>query len=159
MLCPLWRPFPRWFRRGLRVTFEHNIHMLNWYFPLYINVLWSWDTNWIFSVCIVTQWKIKMQTIQYRRSRIREMKEDKYTKSLAKNQVCAIFQRRDIRKNGLPKFIKLLLWKPYVGKGTQIWPPDTNRNICFRVFLLMREFFAWGTHKEWSNIYSETRNV
>ena len=52
-----------------------------------------------------------MQTIQYRRSRIREMKEDKYTKSLAKNQVCAIFQRRDNQKNGLPKFIKLLSWK------------------------------------------------
>ena len=26
------------------------------------------------------------------KSRIREMKEDKYTKHLAKNQVCAIFQ-------------------------------------------------------------------
>ena len=112
MLCPLWRPFPRWFRRGLRVTFEHNIHMLNWYFPLYINVLWSWDTNWIFSVCTVTQWKIKMQTIQYRRSRIREMKEDKYTKSLAKNQVCAIFHMLDIRKNVLPKFIKLCMETP-----------------------------------------------
>ena len=23
----------------------------------------------------------------------------------------------------------------------------------------MREFFAWGTHKDYSNIYSETRNV
>ena len=33
------------------------------------------------------------------KSRIREMKEDKYTKRLAKNQVCAIFQMRDIRKN------------------------------------------------------------
>ena len=43
--------------------------------------------------------------------------------------------------------------------GTPIWPPDTNRNICFRVFLLMREFFAWGTHKDYSNIYSETRDV
>ena len=31
------------------------------------------------------------------------MKEDKYTKSLAKNQVCAIFHMRDIRKNVLPK--------------------------------------------------------
>ena len=56
-----------------------------------------------------------MQTIQYRSSRIREMKEDKYTKSLAKNQVCAIFQRRGNRKNGLPKFTKLLLWKGHVG--------------------------------------------
>ena len=26
--------------------------------------------------------------------------------------------------------------------GAQIWPPATNRNICFSVFLLMREFFA-----------------
>ena len=46
-----------------------------------------------------------MQTIQYRTSRIRirrqnvwEMKEDKYTKRLAKNQVCAIFQIRDSEK-------------------------------------------------------------
>ena len=35
------------------------------------------------------------------------MKEDKYTKSLAKNQVCAIVHMRDIQRNVLPKFIKL----------------------------------------------------
>ena len=35
------------------------------------------------------------------------MKEDKYTKRLAKNQVCAVFQMRDIRKNDLPKFMKV----------------------------------------------------
>jgi len=46
-----------------------------------------------------------MQTVQHRKSTIREIKEAKYTKSLAKNQVCAIFQMRDIRKNVLPKFI------------------------------------------------------
>ena len=34
------------------------------------------------------------------------MKEDKYTKSLTKNQACAIFHMRDIRKNVLPNFIK-----------------------------------------------------
>ena len=32
------------------------------------------------------------------------MKEDKYAKNLAKNQVCAIFHMRDIRKKVLPKF-------------------------------------------------------
>ena len=32
-------------------------------------------------------------------SRILEMKEDKYTKSLAKNRVCGIFHVRDIWKN------------------------------------------------------------
>ena len=42
-----------------------------------------------------------MQTIQYRRTRIWEMKKDKHTKTLAKNQVY-----RSIRFR-LPKFIKL----------------------------------------------------
>ena len=34
---------------------------------------------------------------QNKNSRIWEMKEDKYTKSLAKNQVCVIIHVRDIR--------------------------------------------------------------
>ena len=46
----------------------------------------------IFSDCTVTQWKIKMQTIQYKKSRIWEMKEDKYTKSLAKNPSVQYFK-------------------------------------------------------------------
>ena len=53
-----------------------------------------------------------MQTIQYRRTRIWEMKKDKYTETLAKNQVCELFQMRDIGKNGLPKFIKLCMETP-----------------------------------------------
>ena len=60
----------------------------------------------------VMQSKIKLQTIQYRKSRIQEIKEDKYAKGLAKNQVCAIFHMRDIRKNVLPKFIKLCMETP-----------------------------------------------
>ena len=40
------------------------------------------------------------------------MKEDKYTKSLAKNQAYAIVYMRDIRKNVLPKFIKLCMETP-----------------------------------------------
>ena len=69
-------------------------------------------TRSLFSACTVMQWKIKMKTIQYRRTRIWEMKKDKYTKALAKNQVCEIFQMRDIGKNGLPKFIKLCMETP-----------------------------------------------
>ena len=42
------------------------------------------------------------------------MKEDKYTKSLAKNQVYAIVHMRDIRTNVLPKFIKLCMETPCV---------------------------------------------
>ena len=72
----------------------------------------------LFSVFTVTTSKIKMQTIQHRKSW--EMKEDKYSKSLAKNQVCAIFHMRDIQKNVVPKFIKLC-WRRHAGvpfKGT-----------------------------------------
>ena len=54
-----------------------------------------------------------IQTIKYRKSRIWEMKEDKYTKSLAKNRVCVIFDMQDIRGNVLPKFSKLCMEMPY----------------------------------------------
>ena len=40
------------------------------------------------------------------------MKEHKYAKSLANNQVYAIVHMRDIRKNVLPKFIKLCMETP-----------------------------------------------
>ena len=40
------------------------------------------------------------------------MKEDKYAKSLAKSQVYAIVHMRDIRKNVLPKFLKLCMGTP-----------------------------------------------
>ena len=40
------------------------------------------------------------------------MKEDKYTKRLAKNQVYGIVHMRDSRKNVLPKFIKLYMEAP-----------------------------------------------
>ena len=64
------------------------------------------------SVFTVTPSKMKMQTSQYRKPRICEMKEDQYANSLAKNQVCAIFHKRDIRNNVLPKFIKLCMEMP-----------------------------------------------
>ena len=41
------------------------------------------------------------------------MKEDKYTRNLAKNQVCAMFHMRDIRKNVLPQFIRLCMETPF----------------------------------------------
>ena len=62
-----------------------------------------------------------MKTRQYRKSRIWEMKEDKYTKGLEKNQVSAIIHFRDIRKNVLPKFIRFV-WRRHGGvplRGTK----------------------------------------
>ena len=95
-------------------------------------------------VFTVTPLKIKMLTCRCRKPRISEMKEDDYSKSFAKHQVCTIIHMRDIRKNVLPKFIRLCMktpcWCPFeLLWGAQIWPLQTNRNICFWV-LLMREF-------------------
>ena len=66
-----------------------------------------------------------MQTIQSRKSRIWETKEDEYTKSLAKNQVCAILHMLDIWKSALPKFIKLCMETP-------CWCPFGVRNMSAR---------------------------
>ena len=46
------------------------------------------------------------------------MKEDEYTKSLAKNQVNVIVHMRDIRKKVLPKFIKL--WLVFTSDGVGV---------------------------------------
>ena len=51
------------------------------------------------------------------------MKEDKFTKSLAKSQVCAIFHVRDVR-NVLPKFIKLCIETP------SVCVPSTGTNMA-----------------------------
>ena len=98
---------PRWVA-GQSTTFYSRRRLCSEVQPLTL-----FSTKFIFSACTVTQRKIKMQTgIQYRRTRIREMKKDKYTKTLAKNQVCEIFQMRDIGRNGLPNFIKLCMEMP-----------------------------------------------
>ena len=50
--------------------------------------------------------------------------------------------------------ILVFLW------GTQIWPPENNRNISLWVFLQMLEINTWRTHKDiLFNVYSEKRNV
>ena len=87
-----------------------------------------------------------MQTIQYRRTRIWEMKKDKYTNTVAKNQVYEIFQMRNIRKNGLRKFIKLRMetpcWCPFQEHqyGRRI-PTETSvlRKCCWILTLATLE--------------------
>ena len=44
-----------------------------------------------------------------------EIKEDKYTESLGKNQVCVIFHMQDLWKNVLPKFINRHIGVPLGG--------------------------------------------
>ena len=58
--------------------------------PLIVSSLELLTCLLLFCVFTVTSSKIKMQTSQYRKSRIWEMKEDKYTKTFR--------HMRDIRK-------------------------------------------------------------
>ena len=68
------------------------------------------------------------------------MKEDKYTKSLAKNQVYAIVHMQDIRKNVLPKFIMLCVETLVSPQGAHtmclcsrllFYSKCTGFNVCF----------------------------
>ena len=53
-----------------------------------------------------------IKTIQQIKSRIKEIKEDEYSNSLTKVQVCAMFLAGDIRRNVLLKFIRLCMETP-----------------------------------------------
>ena len=51
-------------------------------------------------------------TVQQIKSRIKEIKEDEHTNSLAKIQVCAMFRGGDIRGSVSLKFIRLFIVTP-----------------------------------------------
>ena len=53
-----------------------------------------------------------IKPIQQIKSRIKEIKEDEYSNSLTKVQVCAMFRAGDIRRNVLLKFIRLCMETP-----------------------------------------------
>ena len=84
-----------------------------------------------------------MQTIVYRESQIWEIKEDIYTKSLTKNQVCVIFHMQDIRKNVLRKFIKLCMempcWFPFEGHMYGYWKSTATSvfEFCYKCMNLL----------------------
>lgn len=72
-----------------------------------------------FSVFTFMPSKIEIETIQYRKSRIWEMKGDKEVKGLAKDHVGAIFHMRDTLKNVLTQLIKLCMERPSKCRITQ----------------------------------------
>ena len=77
------------------------------------------------------------------------MKEDKYTKRLAKNQVYAIVHMRDIRKNVLPKFIKLYMETiglcPF--RDTNMAAGNKQKHLFFD-FSYLCVNSSLGTHKD-----------
>ena len=58
------------------------------------------------------------------------MKEDNYTKSLAKNQVCTIFHMRDIQEKRFTQIHKAL-YGDAMFVVAQIWPPKTTETSVF----------------------------
>ena len=79
------------------------------------------------------------------------MKEDKYTKNLARNQVCAVFHIPDIRENVLPKFTKFCMetpcncWCPF--EGHQYGDRKPIETSIFE-FSSKREYITFRTHRD-----------
>ena len=53
-----------------------------------------------------------IKTIQQIKSRVKEVKEDEHSNSVARIQVCAMFRGGDIRRNVLLKFVRLCVETP-----------------------------------------------
>ena len=81
--------------------------------PNFISSVFRFPYCW-FSVshAIQNRSKLKIKTIRQIKSRIWEMKGGRFTKTLAKIWVEGIIRIRDIRANGLPKFIELCMETP-----------------------------------------------
>ena len=63
-----------------------------------------------------------IKTIQQIKSRIKEIKEEEYSNSLAKIQVCEMFRAEDIRRNVFLKLLRLCMETPclFPSKRTQV---------------------------------------
>ena len=89
------------------------------------------------------------------------MKEDKYTKSHVKNPVYAIVHMGDIRKNVLPKFIKLCMKTPRLCafQGHKYGRRKPTETSVFEFSYLCVNSSREELTKIKKNIYSKTRNV
>ena len=63
-----------------------------------------------------------IKTIQPIKSRIKEIKEEEFSNSLAKIQVCEMFRAEDIRRNVFLKLLRLRMETPclFPSKRTQV---------------------------------------
>ena len=80
---------------------EAGRYFLKWVRPFldgYIIRTAGTTSRGLFSACTVTQWKIKMQTIQYRRTRIWEMKKINIQKPLPRIRSVKYFKREILGK-------------------------------------------------------------
>ena len=61
-----------------------------------------------------------IKTIEQIKSRIKEVKENEYSNSLAKIQVCAKFRAGDVRGNALLEFIRLRITEGHKYGGRKL---------------------------------------
>ena len=78
-----------------------------------------------------------IKTIQQIKSRIKEVKEDEYSDSLAKIQVCAMFRAGDIRRNVSlnSRGTNSLIWAirgRAAGQGMVFWPCCPKQGMVLR---------------------------
>ena len=74
-----------------------------------------------------------IKTIQQIKSTIKEIKEDEYSNSLAKIQVCVMFHAGDIRRNVLLKFIRPCLCPSEGHKyGSRKLPKTYVIEFCYK---------------------------
>ena len=60
------------------------------------------------------------------KSRMKEIKEDQYSNSLTKIEVCEMLRVGDTRSNVLLKFIRLCMETPCL---CPVWRPETNKHM------------------------------
>ena len=98
-----------------------------------------------------------MKTVQLIKSRFWKQKEGRYSKTLAKIRVTAIFLIGDMRRKVFPKFIEICMetqcWCP--PRWAPTWRPETSRNVCHWVLNLSLQELKDVT----IILYSNTRTV
>ena len=102
-----------------------------------------------------------IKTIQQIKSRIKEIKEDEYSDSLTKVQVCAMFRAGNIRRNVLLKFLRLCMETPCLCPsqehkyGRRKLTKTYVIEFCYKKPVVV----FWGLINIYVSTYSHTRTV
>ena len=107
--------------------------------------------NWNDNLLLITRGisGFYYQIVQQIKSRIQEMKEGSYTKTLTMFQVSTIFHS-EILGEMLYLNLQNFVWRSHVGspyRDTNM-VAGTNSNNCIRVLQRKREFTSQGTHEQ-----------
>ena len=102
-----------------------------------------------------------IKTIQQIKSRIKKIKEDEYSNSLTKIQVCAMFRAGDIRRNVLLKFIRLCMETPCLcpSEGHKYGGRKLTKTYVMKFCYKKLIVIFWGLIDIYMSTYSHSRTV